>query len=1535
MQTGSNHIISRFRWNTAFDQPEKATGLQDRLSSWSRTGMQQEILSVFDKVCPPGQTWRIDQLELNLGSINLNDLEFELALKLRQALNELLTDLVIHSNKAGRNNIEILDEDASHISLLRNYLLSGVMPWNHRPEEGSLNQLIAGQLQHNRRELIAMLRMIGAGDEQVRKRIAWQINDSSIIKIIEGLEPNNHTQVIDFSAEMVKIQMKETVVQASTADFRKNLWLWVLNYLLTERGTIFNKVAFMRSSIRQMAAYYNIAYAELLELIGRAVDVVSRMSGIRPDFIKTLQQLSGEAKNERQPALQRTEDDPELLRKEFSDLFRRPALRVSAEAKALFNELVTGLYRQDAQAFRALLLSFGNDAGTWSKVISDLDDAALETIVITLHAAKAEEVTESVYFLHGIGRPAGKAWKRRQLWKIAIGFLTAQKNTSFERAVFMEHCIAQLSGNNRAAYFQLLQQLVAANIPVQLKSIRALELYDTLNASFIATVAQQDTAFIKENTERLLHTFIHEANAGITDKMAFSTLRKLLVKSIQSQPRQALELLMTYAGKAALAEALPYLLDEYTAKTLLRQAPQHSITLVNVIMQAAAEWKAIDKTAVLITVLEEVLPFVAIRQLVLHTSFSSLHFVEELLSELFENTAVTGSNRLHVFTELLFRDERLTALGISKPAADTLLRNYINGKRTTFSEQVRLLKTATAAKQVTIAQSLRTKLAAANLSGIAALPATEKETLLETLVAGSTTLMRSLIKEYGFLLKNEFDRLSETEIIKKLTQLYWKTILNDKLHKGRKENLVRAFREAVAYTYFSPEEKRKKITGDASGVHPSSKNIFLKNGMPLSAEQLEKLIREAIAAGTEEIEYRGTILRLDDLLSAAKEQSTNNEQLRALLQQAGAQRLQNGGLLSFSEMTGLIEKAFIKGEERIVYEGTTFQLQQLLAMAMRQPVTVNLRPGKNSSTKSYRLKNGNELPAAFLPVLLEACFTTTASFIEKEQWKIRKKELLLLALENTPATLREALAGSKASTVKKMRVLQAAVSFHTFSSHIFSDQSGTKKEVLEALRQLYNLVMRLAPAALLKQLLKDSWQLALQLIIAPVNDPVKTFHTIAETVFQQLAKENNIQSAQLIREIEAGHLQLTPLMATVMSDLYSTLSAAGIQQWSKAPAAALQKAERENALEAVCIQLITNKSLPSWYEAEESAESVLNALILYYPVIFVHVIRRETISEAQFNWLHRSIALPQLMHSIGSLHKEKQSLLTVTEELYRALGRIAVKGISAAALQYLLFRKVLKAWSSGNWRLLAPEQLWNELMWDAQTKYGVAKKDFLQGIGAAKLTLPLSAQITLGLIKDSSNSPKPLPPRALEKPVPKLALQLSTTASRSKGAIPVKNAGMVLISSYIQILFDRLGITAERKFTSGKAKLDAPHYLQYVATGMLQTEEGLLPLNKVLCGMALQEPLREGIEITDEHKVLINGLLNAMISYWPAIGNTSVNGFRGNWLVRDGLLTELEDKWELTVEKRAYDVLIHQSPFSFSIIKLPWMEKPLHVTWPY
>lgn len=165
--------------------------------------------------------------------------------------------------------------------------------------------------------------------------------------------------------------------------------------------------------------------------------------------------------------------------------------------------------------------------------------------------------------------------------------------------------------------------------------------------------------------------------------------------------------------------------------------------------------------------------------------------------------------------------------------------------------------------------------------------------------------------------------------------------------------------------------------------------------------------------------------------------------------------------------------------------------------------------------------------------------------------------------------------------------------------------------------------------------------------------------------------------------------------------------------------------------------------------------------------------------------------------------------------------------------------------------------------------------------------------------------------------------------------IQVKNAGIVIINNYVEMLINRLGLLHENQFKDTDAQLKATQYLQYVVTGLTTTEEVFLPLNKVLCGLSIATPVMECIDISDSEKNLINGLISAVISYWSVIGETSIDGFRGNWLVRDGLLQEKEDRWELTVEKRAYDVLINQSPFSFSIIKYPWMYKPLYVSWPY
>ena len=163
-----------------------------------------------------------------------------------------------------------------------------------------------------------------------------------------------------------------------------------------------------------------------------------------------------------------------------------------------------------------------------------------------------------------------------------------------------------------------------------------------------------------------------------------------------------------------------------------------------------------------------------------------------------------------------------------------------------------------------------------------------------------------------------------------------------------------------------------------------------------------------------------------------------------------------------------------------------------------------------------------------------------------------------------------------------------------------------------------------------------------------------------------------------------------------------------------------------------------------------------------------------------------------------------------------------------------------------------------------------------------------------------------------------------------------KNAGLVILNTYIPALLERLELITSHQFVTPTAQEKAVFCLQYLVTGLTDTDEKFLTLNKIFCGLPLTTPLQiSSITLTKAEQQLMESLFQAVIAHWPAIGSTSIEGFRGNWLVRDGMLLENEDRWELTVEKRAYDLLLNQSPFSFSILKFPWMPKPLHVTWSY
>jgi hypothetical protein len=164
-------------------------------------------------------------------------------------------------------------------------------------------------------------------------------------------------------------------------------------------------------------------------------------------------------------------------------------------------------------------------------------------------------------------------------------------------------------------------------------------------------------------------------------------------------------------------------------------------------------------------------------------------------------------------------------------------------------------------------------------------------------------------------------------------------------------------------------------------------------------------------------------------------------------------------------------------------------------------------------------------------------------------------------------------------------------------------------------------------------------------------------------------------------------------------------------------------------------------------------------------------------------------------------------------------------------------------------------------------------------------------------------------------------------------AIHVANAGMVLIAPYLPRLFDSLGMTQDRRFTSPAAAERAAHLLQFVVDGTGGAPEPVLVLNKILCGLPLAAVLPREWVASEREQTATEGLLRAVITHWSAIGQTSIAGLRESFLQREGRLTQRDDAWHLQVAPRAFDMLLDRLPWGYATLKFPWMERVVHVDW--
>jgi hypothetical protein len=163
----------------------------------------------------------------------------------------------------------------------------------------------------------------------------------------------------------------------------------------------------------------------------------------------------------------------------------------------------------------------------------------------------------------------------------------------------------------------------------------------------------------------------------------------------------------------------------------------------------------------------------------------------------------------------------------------------------------------------------------------------------------------------------------------------------------------------------------------------------------------------------------------------------------------------------------------------------------------------------------------------------------------------------------------------------------------------------------------------------------------------------------------------------------------------------------------------------------------------------------------------------------------------------------------------------------------------------------------------------------------------------------------------------------------------IANAGAIILWPFLGRYIQTLGLMEKNTFHDEAARSRAIYLVQYLVTGAAEASEPALLLNKILCGASPEQPLEPPPTVSEEEAALSTQVLQGVIANWGKLGNTSIEGLRESFLIREGRLVrkESDNSWALTVSQKAFDVLLDALPWRLSMIRLPWMQTLLNVKW--
>ena len=157
-------------------------------------------------------------------------------------------------------------------------------------------------------------------------------------------------------------------------------------------------------------------------------------------------------------------------------------------------------------------------------------------------------------------------------------------------------------------------------------------------------------------------------------------------------------------------------------------------------------------------------------------------------------------------------------------------------------------------------------------------------------------------------------------------------------------------------------------------------------------------------------------------------------------------------------------------------------------------------------------------------------------------------------------------------------------------------------------------------------------------------------------------------------------------------------------------------------------------------------------------------------------------------------------------------------------------------------------------------------------------------------------------------------------------------AGLILLHPFLPTLFKETGLlNSSNQFENDEHKVQAVRLLAYLSGA--NPKDWDLGFEKLLCSLDEAVINQVESELPEDHKKACDELLEAVIQYWPPLQQSSISALQQTFIRRFGKCTERHEIYLVNIERTGVDILLEDLPWSFNVIKFPWMTNLIEVTW--